>query len=60
VRTKGALSQKTSKLMVFTLIQAASKKWLRLKGRNQLPKVIEGIKFTDGIEVIDDAKTRAA
>ena len=41
VRTKGALSQKTAKLMVFTLIQAASKKWLRLKGRNQLPKVIE-------------------
>jgi len=34
--------------MVFTLIQAASKKWLRLKGRKQLPKVIEGIKFTDG------------
>ena len=28
VRTKGALSQKTAKLMVFTLIQAASKKWL--------------------------------
>jgi transposase-like protein len=26
VRTKGALSQKTEKLMVFTLIQAASKK----------------------------------
>jgi hypothetical protein len=32
VRTKGALSQETAKLMVFTLIQAASKKWLRLKG----------------------------
>ena len=34
-------------------IQAASKKWLRLKGRNQLPKVIEGIKFNDGVEVND-------
>jgi len=60
VRTKGALSQKTAKLMVFTLIQSASKKWLRLKGRNQLPKVIEGIKFNDGVEVNDDAKNRAA
>ncbi len=60
VRTKGALSQKTAKLMVFTLIQSASKKWLRLKGRNQLPKVIEGIKFNDGVEVNDDAKDRAA
>jgi transposase-like protein len=60
VRTKGALSQKTAKLMVFTLIQAATKKWLRLKGRNQLPKVIEGTKFYDGVEVTDDAKIRAA
>ncbi len=60
VRTKGALSQKTAKLMVFTLIQAASKKWLRLKGRNQLPKVIEGIKFNDGVEVTDDTENRAA
>jgi hypothetical protein len=46
--------------MVFTLIQAASKKWLRLKGRNQLPKVIEGIKFSDGIEVTDTTETSAA
>ena len=60
VRTKGALSQKTAKLMVFTLIQAASKKWLRLKGRNQLPKVIEGIKFNDGVEVSADTENRAA
>ena len=60
VRTKGALSQKTVKLMVFTLILAASKKWLRLKGKNQLPKVIEGIKFNDGIEQKNDAENRAA
>jgi putative transposase len=60
VRTKGALSQKTAKLMVFTLIQAASKKWLRLKGRNQLPKLIEGIKFNDGVEVTDTNETCVA
>jgi hypothetical protein len=46
--------------MVFSLIQAASKKWLRLKGRNQLPKVIKGIKFTDGIEQTNDTENRAA
>jgi hypothetical protein len=40
-----------------TLIQAASKKWLRLKGRNQLPKLIEGIKFNDGVEVTDANET---
>jgi len=60
VRTKGALSQRTVKLMVFTLVQAASRKWRRLKGRNQLPKIIEGITFTNGIEVTDAAETSAA
>ena len=60
VRTKGALSQKTAKLMVFTLIQAASKKWLRLKGRNQLPKVIKGIKPNDGLKVTGDTGSHAA
>jgi putative transposase len=49
IRTKGALSQKTAKLMVFTLVRAASKKWRRLNGPNQLPRVLDGIKFTDGI-----------
>lgn len=60
VRTKGALSQKTVKLMVFKLVQAASKTWRRLKGRNQLPKVIEGIKFTDGVALADANETSAA
>jgi putative transposase len=59
VRTKGALSQKTAKLMVFTLVRAASKKWRRLKGANQLPRVVDGIKFTDGV-AISNAETRAA
>ena len=52
VRTKGALSAKTAKLMVFKLVNAAAKTWRRLKGENQLPKVVQGIKFQNGIEVI--------
>jgi len=60
VRTKGALSQKTVKLMVFCLVRAASKTWRRLKGRKQLPKVIKGIKFTDGVAAIADTETNAA
>jgi putative transposase len=59
VRTKGALSQKTAKLMVFTLVRAAAKKWRPLKGATKLPLVINGIKFTDGVAV-GDAETRAA
>src|SRR5438874_5684 len=30
----------------------AEKSWRRLDGHNQLPKVILGVKFTDGIEVV--------
>jgi len=45
--------------MVFSPIQALSRKWLRLKGRNQLPKVIEGIKFNDGVEVTGANENRA-
>jgi putative transposase len=51
VRTKGALSQETAKLMVFKLVMVAAKTWRRLKGENQLPKVINGIRFEDGIEI---------
>jgi transposase-like protein len=50
VRAKGCLSHETSKIMVFKLIQAAQASWRKLDGQNQLPKIIEGIKFTDGIE----------
>jgi transposase-like protein len=51
VRTKGALSQETARLMVFKLVMAAARTWRRLKGENQLPKVIEGVTFKDGVEV---------
>lgn len=47
LRTKDALSQKTAKLMVFTLVRAASKTWRKLNGTNRLPSVIEGVTFTD-------------
>lgn len=60
VRTKGALSQKTAKLMVFTLVGAASNKWRKLNGTNQLPRVIEGVKFNDGIAQSDSNQSSAA
>jgi hypothetical protein len=56
---KGALSQDTARLMVFKLVMAASKTWRRLRGQNQLPKVVKGAKFRDGIEVVREAKFAA-
>ena len=60
VRTKGALSPTTAKLMVFKLVMAAAKSWRRLKGENQLPKVVEGVSFRDGTEIIASPDHRAA
>ena len=57
--TKGALSQKTVKLIVFSLIRAASQKWRRLNGANQVPRVLEGITVTEQIAKNQPAKTNA-
>ena len=60
VRTKGALSQDTARLMVFKLVMAAAKTWRRLKGENQLPKVVRGVTFRDGVEVTVTPEQTAA
>ena len=52
VRSKGCLSNRTALAMIFKLAEAAEKNWRRLDGSNQLSKLIMGIKFTDGIEVV--------
>jgi transposase-like protein len=50
IRAKGCLSHDTGIIMVFKMIQIAQSSWRRLDGQNQLPKLITGVKFTDGIE----------
>ena len=61
VRSKGCLSNKTALAMIYKLAEAAEKSWRRLDGHNQLPKIILGVKFTDGIEVVrSQAQTAAA
>ena len=51
IRAKGRLSNRTALAMVFKLIEAAQKSWRRLDGHNQLPKVVLGVRFSDGLEV---------
>jgi putative transposase len=60
VRTKGALSATTAKLMVFKLVIAAAKTWRRLKGEDQLPKFVRGVKFQNSIEIIEMPAHHAA
>jgi transposase-like protein len=60
VRSKGCLSNKTALAMIFKLAEAAERSWRRLDGHNQLPKLIVGVKFTDGIEVVRSKDQAAA
>ncbi len=48
--------------MVFKLVQGAQKSWRRLDGHNQLPKLVLGAKFKDGLEVtqVADNQPQAA
>src|SRR5258706_5149436 len=51
IRSKGCLSNGTALAMVFKLVEGAQKSWRRLDGHNQLPKIVRGVKFTDGLEI---------
>jgi transposase-like protein len=60
VRSKGCLSNRTALAMIFKLAQTAEKTWRRLDGNNQLPKVIRGVKFIDGVEAVKQDHQAAA
>ena len=51
-RSKGCLSRDGMLHMMFKLGLCAEKKWRKLRGFEYLAKVVTGIKFKDGIEVI--------
>jgi transposase-like protein len=58
-RSKGCLSRDGMLHMMFKLGQCAEDKWRKLRGFNQLAKVITGVKFKDGIEVIQNNQEAA-
>ena len=58
IRSKGYLSNRTALAMVFKLVEAAQRSWRRLDGHNQLPKLILGVKFTNGLEVVAKPASR--
>jgi len=52
VRTKGCGSRAATLAMVFKLAQQAQKHWRKLNGHALLPKVLQAVRFEDGIEQI--------
>lgn len=55
-QTKGCGSVTATLTMVFKLATCAEKKWKKLKGSDLIEKVIKGVIFKDGIEVLADEK----
>jgi len=58
-RTKGCLSRDGMLHRMFKLGQCAQGKWRRLRGFDYLAKVINGVQFKDGIEVLDNNQVAA-
>jgi len=50
-RTKGCGSRLATLTMVFKLIESAAKRWHRVRGYQQLPDVLNGIVFRDGVRL---------
>ena len=52
-RTEGTLLQDIAQLMAFKLVMTAVEIRRRLKSGDQLPKVVQGVTFRNGVEVAD-------
>ena len=55
-RTKCYITRRT---MLYKIGMSAKQSWRRLRGFRQLSKVFEGVKFANGIEVIEDSRAVA-
>lgn len=58
-RAKGCLARDGMLHMMFKLSQCAEGKWRKLRGFGFLSKVIKGVQFKDGVEVISDNQVAA-
>jgi putative transposase len=58
-RAKGCLNREGMLHMIFKLGQCAEKNWRKLRGFDSLAKEIEGVQFSDGIEVIPEIRIAA-
>lgn len=57
-RTKNCVSRSTLLGLVFELALTAEKSWRKIRGFKQLPEVIQGIRFQDGIAVIVESDNK--
>jgi len=55
-RTKNCVSRNTLLGLVFQLALTAEKSWRRIRGFKQLPEVVNGVRFQDGVAVIRESE----
>lgn len=56
-QARGCVNRNTMLTMIFKLGMCAEKRWRKIRGFNYLAKVIDGVKFQDGVEVSNDAES---
>jgi transposase-like protein len=49
--TKGAGSPKAAATMAFKLMLQAEKRWLRIRGHQEIKNVLSGVEYRDGIVI---------
>ena len=49
-KVRGAFSRETVLTMAFKLCKCAEKNWIKLHGFKKLSKVIQGVRFVNGVE----------
>ena len=54
-KTRGCLSRQTAFAMLYKLVTTAESKWSRLRGSEHIADVIRGVKFENGIKVLENA-----
>ena len=58
-QAKGCVTRSTMLTMIYKMGLCAEDSWRRLRGFRHLAKVVEGVRFKDGIEVTEDSKAAA-
>lgn len=59
-QAKGCVTRETMLTFIYKLGMCAEQNWYRIRGFEQLGKVIEGVKFKDGMEVTEEMTDRRA
>jgi putative transposase len=54
-QTKGCGSRMAALTMVYKLAEGAEKSWKRLKGYELISKIVSGVKFENGNEIVEKA-----